>query len=59
VGIDLPSPCSSAWSPDGSRIAFILKQDDNPEIYVMNSDDSNPLRITQNTSIEQSPTWKL
>ena len=30
-----------AWSPDGTRIAFMSIRDGNPEIYVMNRDGSN------------------
>jgi Tol biopolymer transport system component len=37
---------SPAWSPDGSKIAFMFKQHDHWEIYVMNADGSNRLRLT-------------
>jgi len=37
---------SPAWSPDGTRIAFMFKQHDHWEIYVMNADGSNRLRLT-------------
>jgi TolB protein len=35
-----------AWSPDGTRIAFMFKQHDHWEIYVMNADGSNRVRLT-------------
>jgi hypothetical protein len=37
---------SPAWSPDGTRIAFMFKQHDHWEIYVMNADGSNRVRLT-------------
>jgi Tol biopolymer transport system component len=37
---------SPAWSPDGTRIAFMFKQHDHQEIYVMNADGSNRVRLT-------------
>jgi TolB protein len=41
-----PRDSSPAWSPDGSHIAFIFKQHDHWEIYVMKADGSNRLRLT-------------
>jgi len=38
---------SPVWSPDGSRIAFGFSQHDHWEIYVMNADGSNRVRLTQ------------
>ena len=38
-----------AYSPDGSKIAFVSERGDNNDaIYVMNADGSNPIRLTQN-----------
>ena len=34
------------WSRDGKRIAFTSDRDGDPEIYVMNADGSNPVRLT-------------
>src|SRR5262245_3660417 len=34
------------WSHDGKRIAFTSDRDDDPEIYVMNADGTNPIRLT-------------
>jgi hypothetical protein len=43
-----------AWSPDGSRIAFTRHSD----IWVMNSDGTNPVRIVDSdTSSGGHPTW--
>ncbi len=49
---DLP-----AWSPDGSRIAFVSNRDGNLEIYVMNADGSNQTRLTVTSGADYSPTW--
>ncbi|MBI2764094.1 MAG: PD40 domain-containing protein [Chloroflexi bacterium] len=63
-----PTPCSAgddwgtAWSPDGSKIAFLrdltsLGIPDRP-IYVMNADGSNPTRITPTPALRGVPAWQ-
>ncbi|MCA9884513.1 MAG: PD40 domain-containing protein [Anaerolineae bacterium] len=46
------------WSPDGEHIMFVSGRDGNAEIYVMNIDGSNPIRLTFTAATEQSPDWK-
>ena len=46
-----------SWSPDGSKIAFTSMRDGNSEIYLMNSDGSNPRRLTRNSSSDWKPRW--
>jgi TolB protein len=58
-----------AWSPDGRRIAFTSDRDMNGgcffhdctgwngEIYVMNADGSDPMRLTDDPGDDTSPTW--
>jgi TolB protein len=46
-----------AWSPDGTKIAFMTNRDGNPEIYVINRDGSNVLRLTRHPGIDSTPTW--
>ena len=46
-----------AWSPDGSKIAFISYRDGNSEIYVMNADGSYPRRLTNDSYNEHDPAW--
>jgi Tol biopolymer transport system component len=46
-----------AWSPDGTRIPFQSNRDGNNEIYVMNADGSNPVRLTFDNHPDQEPDW--
>lgn len=46
-----------AWSPDGTKIAFVSERDNNSEIYVMDADGSNQVRLTQNDVYDSSPSW--
>ncbi|MCU0475566.1 MAG: hypothetical protein MUC99_05560, partial [Anaerolineae bacterium] len=46
-----------AWSPDGRRIVFASNRDGNYEIYVMNVDGSNLVRLTNDPSDDRSPAW--
>ena len=52
-----------AWSPDGTRIAFLSTRDhpgddDNSrELYVIDADGRSEKRLTENRAAEYSPTW--
>ncbi len=46
-----------AWSPDGTRIAFVSTRDGNYEIYTMNANGTGQVRITTNTADDVQPTW--
>ena len=37
-----------AWSPDGTKIAFSSYRDGNSDIYVIDADGKNLIRLTQN-----------
>ena len=45
------------YSPDGSRIAFTSSRGGFNALYVMNSDGTDAVRLTELTSIFHSPTW--
>lgn len=51
------SDSEPAWSPDGERIAFVSKRQDNTDIYVMNADGSNVQRLTYHEAIDAGPRW--
>ncbi len=46
-----------AWSWDGQRLAFVRREGDNQDIYVMASDGSNLLRLTNDPAADVSPAW--
>jgi TolB protein len=48
-----------AWSHDGRRIAFGSTRggDSNLDIWVMDADGSNPIRLTDHRAPEQDPAW--
>jgi Tol biopolymer transport system component len=46
-----------AWSPDGTKIAFVSTRDGNYEIYTMNANGTNQLRITTNAIDDVQPVW--
>jgi Tol biopolymer transport system component len=47
-----------AWSPDGTKIAFVSSRDgDNFEIFVMDADGSDPVNLTNNAASDFVPAW--
>ena len=49
-----------AWSPDGTRIAFNSDKSDgtNKEIWIMNANGTNPVRVTNSPGIDELPSWQ-
>jgi len=46
------------WSPDGSKIVFYSDRDGRYyQIYVMNADGSNPMRLTRGEAEDTLPAW--
>ena len=52
IGDMMPS-----WSPDGNLIAFISDRSGSKNIYTMNPDGTNQIRIKTTLSDLYSPTW--
>jgi Tol biopolymer transport system component len=56
-------PVKSAWSPDGSMVAFPHSEDNTEDwfepsdIYTVNPDGSNVSNLTNSLAFEQSPDW--
>lgn len=47
-----------SWSPDGTRIALVVTDDQfNLDIYLMSADGSNLVRLTDQTWVDTEPTW--
>jgi TolB protein len=49
---------SPTWSPDASRIGFISRRDGNQELYAMNADGTNQVRLTRTDEFEEEPAWR-
>lgn len=47
-----------AWSPDGSRLAFVSRRSGDEEIYVARADGSRPQRLTDDGMPDFSPDGK-
>jgi len=48
---------SPRWSPDGRRIAFKSSRSGNWDIYVMNADGTNVVRVTDSPANDHDPVW--
>ncbi len=54
---DTGSASDPAFSPDGSRIAFVSQRDGNAEIYVMNADGTGTTRVTNDPLTDGRPAF--
>jgi len=45
------------WSPDGRRIAFSSTRSGSYDLWVMNADGSDPVRMTDSPAPDQDPSW--
>lgn len=53
TAITRPSPYKPAWSPDGTKLAFLSDGD----IWVINADGTNQRQVTATAAAESYPTW--
>jgi Tol biopolymer transport system component len=59
--MELPEPSwnmSPAWSPDRRRIAFSSDNGENSEIYIVSTDGSGALRLTDDPADDYGPVWQ-
>jgi hypothetical protein len=54
---DFGEDTAPAPSPDGWKIAFMTRRDENWEIYIVNADGSGLQRLTDNPADDGLPTW--
>ena len=50
-------PGRPAWSPDGSKIAFVSWRDGNSEVYVMDAFGTNQINLTRHGAKDREPSW--
>jgi len=51
------SDLSPTWSPDATRLAFASKRDGNWEIYTMDREGDNLVRLTDDPADDTNPAW--
>ena len=50
--------CCAKWSPDGNKILYSVLGDNSENIYVVNSDGTNQVAVTNDASFYNSdPSW--
>jgi Tol biopolymer transport system component len=48
---------SPAWSPDGSKIAYVSWANETPDIFIMDANGKNDKRLTSGAIRDESPQW--
>jgi uncharacterized protein YjdB len=46
-----------SWAPDGTKLAFESDRDGNLEVYVINTDGTGLVRLTNNAAFDGVPAW--
>ena len=46
-----------AWSPDGTKIAFHAYRDSTADIFIVNTDGTNPRALTTHPANDRFPIW--
>jgi TolB protein len=54
---DVTRTSTPSLSPGGDKIAFSMVEEGNVDIYVMNLDGSNLLRLTRHPGVDTNPSW--
>lgn len=47
----------ASWSPDGTKIAYLIDDDGDPELWVINIDGSGEQKLTDNQSADALAAW--
>ena len=45
------------WSPDSTRIAFESCRNSGVEVYVMDADGANIIRLSEDPAVDKYPAW--
>lgn len=53
---DPASDWNATWSPDGTRVAFVSRRNENNNIWIMNADGTNQTQLTELKNA-YSPSW--
>lgn len=57
TAVDTADSYQPAWSPDGTKIVFGSNRDGNGEIYVMDPNGANVVRLTYDSAEDGQPAW--
>jgi uncharacterized protein YjdB len=57
IQVDTLGATDAAFSADGSRVAVVSSRDGNPEIYVMNPDGTDAVRLTTHPAADGAPAF--
>ena len=52
-----PASAQTVSEDNGGQIVFVSDRDGNPEIYLMNTDSSNPQNLTHHPAQDLDPVW--
>lgn len=52
-----PATGRPAFSPDGSKLAFVSNRDGNHEVYTVNIDGTGLTNLTRHPAADEEPTW--
>lgn len=47
----------AVWSPDGKSIAFVSEGDDNPDIFIMNTETGDYYNFSEHEAPDYTPAW--
>lgn len=57
LGAEVTDVRDGAWSPDGSRIAFIAAVKGQHKVWIMAADGTGPVQLTDDAGFDSSPAW--